>query len=188
MYNLWNASRASLVGRNTENERKQRNSIDRHSLRPLLDDYGTDEKRYYRSSEFQRALLEDQIQQSFTPSPTVEPAPEENQRLSRYSLKRRSTAASKSSLSLGMLDMTREVPEDRRSEEREEREQRGGEPEIPSSPYASIVPIEHKASESTTSDQSSEPEPEPAPKHRVPRIHLSGVGPLLSRVRSRRTE
>lgn len=187
MYTLYNASRGTLVRRNTEQDRKQRTSTDRQSVHPMLDDTGTDERRYYRSAEFQQALLEHQLQRDFPPQSPVEAAGDDNP--SRYSLKRRSTRASMmSSRTFAMLDMTQEVPEDRRPEAGEAREELGGEPEMPSSPYSAIVPMEHTVPSSNDSNASSESEPQKQRKHRLPRIHLSGTGPFISFARNKKSD
>lgn len=187
MYNLCNASRGTLVRKNTEQDRKLRTSTDKQSLRPMLDDTGTDERRYYQSAEFQKAMLERQLQRKFALRSPIEPAEEDTHRLSKSSLKRRGTAASICSRSFAMLDMTREVPEDRQPEAGEAREERGGEPEIPSSPYLAIVPMDYTVPSSNASNSSSEVKPQKSRKHRLPRIHLSSTGPFVSFARSMKT-
>ncbi|KAF2210737.1 hypothetical protein CERZMDRAFT_99345 [Cercospora zeae-maydis SCOH1-5] len=184
MYSLFNSSSQSLSSRSGHAERRHRNSIDRHSLQPLLPDHGTDERRYYRSAEFQQALVEHQMQRTQTPPLPPSPATEQTRhRLSRYSFRRQSTAGSRSSTSLVMLDGATS-PEDGHREDSEQRGQLGSEPDVQSSPYSALVPTQRRPPATTAgSNHSSVSEQRPTSKHLVPRIHLNDVAPLLKRMR-----
>lgn len=172
MYNLFNSSRSSLLGRSDPSSAQRRNSNERHSLKPWeaeQEDEETSSKRYYRSADFRKALLEDHIQQSLTP-PAPEPASGAGRRKSRHGLYRRSTTLSKSSLSsiIGLQNepKSQEQPVEQTSED---------EAHSPVSDDLNNTPApETKDSTESTEQKTTEPER----RFHLPKIHLDRVSPF----------
>ncbi|CAK3919631.1 Hypothetical predicted protein [Lecanosticta acicola] len=147
----------------------RRESLEREHLDPLMDEEGTNETRYYRSAEFQQALLEDQIARKLTePCEPVEQ--ERTGRTSRYLTRRGTMRSSKSSLALFDLE--------------DARARQASEVEIPSPPlppaYELVVPpsqptesVAAGSTDSSNSERSSRP--------RGFSVYLmKGLAPLMS--------
>ncbi|KXS98670.1 hypothetical protein AC578_10061 [Pseudocercospora eumusae] len=150
LYGLFSSKRnSSSLSINQAGERIPRHSSERRQIEPLIQDFETDQSRYYRSTEFQQALLEDQIERSLTP-PAKEADVDDIGRSSRYRLSRRSYAASNSSLSAALFDADSEM---QRAGERAETQE-------PRPAYDSVL-LGSKAAES--SEPSSSPDKSLAP-------------------------
>lgn len=155
-----------------EPHRPHRNSSERHCLDPLMDEEGTNETRYYRSAEFQQALLEDQIARRLTPP--AEPAEQQdNGRMSKYLNRRSTLRSSKSSLALFDLE--------------EERAKHAAETETPPPPaYDAVVqpPNQEPSEESVTTEPSESNAntlaPAPMKASRRASVYLKGIAPRLS--------
>lgn len=155
-----------------------RNSSERQQLNPLLNEEGTDESRYYRSAEFQQALLEDQIERSLTQPLEQSQTQDDTGRMTRF-LQRRSTIASKSSLSLPFFD------QDAERAKQENLEKRRAVEEIPPPPADDFEfpPTSHAPDSGAASSDGSSSQPSRSSSR--PSIHKNGVGPLISYVRNR---
>lgn len=148
----------------------QRNSSEHRGLNPLMDEEGTNECRYYRSAEFQQALLEDQIARKL--APPVEPEEQETGRLSRY-LKRRSTMRS-SKASLPLFDFEAD------------RAKQAAETEVLPPPAFEAVdvppsqPIEGSVAAGSTDSSSSARSAHSRKSSRLS-VHLKSIGSLIKR-------
>ncbi|KAF2167940.1 hypothetical protein M409DRAFT_22085 [Zasmidium cellare ATCC 36951] len=155
-----------------------RNSSERHQLDPLLNEEGTDESRYYRTAEFQQALLEDQIERSLTPPLEQGQSHEDTGRMSRF-LQRRSTVASKSSLVLPFFD------QDMERAKQEGKDKHRAEDNIP--PPASdieVPPASHRPDSGAVSSDGSSSQPSRSSSR--PSIHKHGIAPLIDFARNKK--
>lgn len=189
MYNLYNASRGNLISKNTDHHHQPPVSPDSPSLTPMPRDTRKDERRYYRSAEFQQALLEDRLQQEFVLQTPVEPSSRVSNRFSRHPSRRKSIAMSLPSFS--MLDVSKGVPEDRQAEDSEAGEAHSSSSgsEISALPHYATAPaaVEHNHPSSNSSETSSEADTPPQSReHRLPRIRLHGTGPFARFARHRK--
>ncbi|KAK4620207.1 hypothetical protein CLAFUW4_11333 [Fulvia fulva] len=169
------------IERNIE---KPRGSIERQRIDPLMDECGTDERRYYRSAEFQQALLEAKIERDLA---SVESPIEDNKRQSWHrrssTIGRMNTRASQSASSLPMFDY--EADRIRQLEEARS-EQPPPDVELPSPGGEAVAPPEHvpdlNRDESTDGSNSSEQSHQR--RRSRPRINKDGLAPLFQRARN----
>ena len=167
------------------NIEKRRGSIEKQRLDPLMDESGADERRYYRSAEFQQALLEAKIERDLAP---VETPIEDNKRQSWHrrlsTIGRMNTRASQSASSLPMFDYEAERL---RQLEEARSEQPPPDVELPSPAVEAVAPPEHvpdaNRDESTDGSHSSTEQSHQRRRSR-PRINKDGLAPLFQRARN----
>lgn len=158
-----------------------RNSMDAKLIHPLVDEEGTDERRYYRSAEFQQALLEDQIERSLTsPIERAEPLQETGRlerRMSRLLLHRRSTAAS---LPFPDQDMERAQVDENKDIDKPAEE------EVPPSAYNmdDVPSTTHGPDSGALSSDGSGSEPSRSSSR--PKVRRNSISPLIDFVRGKK--
>lgn len=170
------SSDADFFARLHHKHAQPRNSSERHRLDPFLNEEGTDERRYYRTAEFQQALLEHQIERSLTPPLEQSQPQDDTGRMSRF-LQRRSTVMSKSSLSLPFFDQELERAK------QEDKDKHRAEDDIPEATDDIDVPsASHRPDSGALSSDGSTSQPSRSSSR--PSIHKHGIAPLIDFARN----
>ncbi|EME41464.1 hypothetical protein DOTSEDRAFT_73772 [Dothistroma septosporum NZE10] len=166
------------------NVEKPRGSIEKQTLGTVSDETGTDERRYYRSAEFQQALLEARIERDLA---AAETPIEDNKRQSWHrrlsTIAMGNTRASQSASSLPMFDY--EAERVRQLEEaRSELPPPDG--KLPSPAAEVVAPPEDgpDINRNGSTDGSNSSEQSHQRRRSRPRIHKDGLAPLLQRARN----